>query len=194
MNKITNLTLCLVLGLCVHAQSRAAEDEYAGVRGKLETCFVCHGENGASTQPEFPILAGQHLNYLYVQLKDFKADRRSGLEMQQIVADLDREEMLAVAKFFSEQPWPDIAYRADPERAGKGEVATGAGMCVQCHLGGYEGTSGTPRVAGQHAAYLTKTMTDFKSKTRNNSPAKSSLMTTFSAEDIDGMAEFLAGM
>jgi len=65
---------------------------------------------------------------------------------------------------------------------------------VQCHRGGYEGYSGTPRVAGQHAAYLEKTMLDFKSKARDNAAAKSSLMNSYSAEDIRRMAEFMAGM
>ncbi len=50
-----------------------------------------------------------------------------------------------------------------------------------------------PRLAGQHAAYLERTMLDFKSKARANSAAKSSLMQSFSAQDIAGMADFLAG-
>ena len=184
----------LVLGSIVVAQARAAEDEYAAVRETLETCTVCHGENGASSQPEFPILAGQHLYYLYVQMKDFKAERRVSPVMIEFVSILTKEEMLSIAKFFSEQEWPDIGYRADPARARKGETAANFGQCVQCHLGGYEGSSGTPRLAGQHLAYLEKTMLDFKSKARDNAAAKSSLMKTYSAEDIKRMAEFLAGM
>jgi len=184
----------LVLGSIVVAQARAAEDEYAAVRETLETCTVCHGENGASSQPEFPILAGQHLYFLYVQMKDFKAERRVSPVMIEFVSILTKEEMLSIAKFFSEQEWPDTGYRADPARARKGETAANFGQCVQCHLGGYEGSSGTPRLAGQHLAYLEKTMLDFKSKARANSAAKSSLMETYSAEDIERMAEFLAGM
>ena len=184
----------LVLGSIVVAQARAAEDEYAAVRETLETCTVCHGENGASSQPEFPILAGQHLYYLYVQMKDFKAERRVSPVMIEFVSILTKEEMLSIAKFFSEQEWPNIGYRGDPEKSGLGEVATVAGQCVQCHRGSYEGDSRIPRLAGQHLAYLEKTMLDFKSKARANSAAKSSLMETYSAEDIERMAEFLAGM
>ncbi len=184
----------LALGLLVVGQAAAAEDEYAAVRERLEICTVCHGMNGASSQPEYPILAGQHLYYLYVQMKDFKSERRASPVMQPIVEEFSKEEMLSIAKFFSEQPWPDTGYKADPARARMGEVATIAGQCVQCHRGGYEGNSGTPYLAGQHAAYLQKTMLDFKSKARANSAAKSSLMETYSAEQISGMAEFLAGM
>jgi len=132
--------------------------------------------------------------YIYVQLKDFKAERRASPVMIEFVSVLTRVEMRAIATFFSEQEWPNIGYRADPARARNGEVATIAGQCVQCHRGGYEGSSGTPHLAGQHAAYLEKTMRDFKSKARANSAAKSSLMKTYSAEQISSMAEFLAGM
>ncbi len=184
----------LALSLIAVGQAAAAEDEYATVRDKLEACFTCHGKNGASSQPEYPILAGQHLYYLYVQMKDFKSERRASPVMQPIVEEFSKEEMLSIAKFFSEQPWPDTGYKADPARARMGEVATIAGQCVQCHRGGYEGNSGTPRLAGQHATYLEKTMLDFKTKSRANSAAKSSLMQSYSAEQIDGMAEFMGGM
>ncbi len=110
------------------------------------------------------------------------------------MAALSRDEMKSLAKFFSEQTWPNIGYRSDPARARMGEVATMAGQCVQCHLGGYEGASGTPRVAGQYVAYLEKTMLDFKSKARANAAAKSSLMDSYSADEIRKMAEFMAGM
>ena len=212
---------CVALLLGVPGQADAAEDEYAGIREKLQACFGCHGENGRSENPEIPILAGQHMYYTYVQLKDFQAGRRISPVMSEIMTGLTAEDILAkgfqaaradapvmsevatiltkdemrmMATFFSEQEWPNLGYREDPEKAKRGEVATAAGQCVQCHLGGYEGDSRIPHVAGQHAAYLNRTMLDFKSKARNNSAAKSSLMGSYSAEDIAGMAEFLAGM
>ncbi len=211
----------LILGLLVVGQAAAEEDKYAAVRDKLKACFTCHGKNGVSDNPQMPILAGQHLYYTYVQLKDFQAGRRispmmteimtgrtveelfangsqSGRSntpvMTEVAALLTKEEMWAIAKFFSEQRWPNIGYRPDPEQARKGEVATVAGQCVHCHLGGFRGNSGTPRLAGQYAEYLKKTILDFKSKARNNAAAKSSLMSTYSAEQISSMAEFLAGM
>ena len=71
----------LGLGLAVPGFLAAQEDEYAAIRDKLEGCFACHGDNGASEDPQFPIIAGQHLYYLYVQLRDFEAGRRIvGLE------------------------------------------------------------------------------------------------------------------
>ncbi len=190
--------LCIVaslfLGLLVVGPAAAEEDKYAAIRETLDTCFTCHGPNGVSDDPQIPVLAGQHMHYTYVQLKDFKAERRASPVMIEFVSVLTKEEMRAIATFFSEQEWPNIGYRANSARARKGEVDTIAGQCVQCHLGGYEGNSGTPRLAGQHVAYLEKTMLDFKSKARANAAAKSSLMKSYSAEQISSMAEFLAGM
>ena len=193
MNAARTWALCLGLGLFMSGHAAAQDDAYAAVREKLELCVACHGEGGASSQPEFPILAGQHLYYLYVQLKDFKSGYRKNDEMGLIAAELDKEEMLTIAEYFSEQTWPRIGFRADPAIAGKGETAAAAGQCVQCHRGGYEGDSRIPRLAGQHRAYLNKTMLDFKHKVRNNSPAKSTLMTSFGDADIAAMADFLAG-
>lgn len=180
--------------LIVLAALPAAADEYAAISEKLELCAGCHGEKGASGNPEFPILAGQHLYYLYVQLKDFKSGFRKNDIMSPLARDLEKAEMLSMAKYFSEQKWPNIGFRADPAKAAKGATAAAAGQCVQCHRGGYEGDSRIPRLAGQYPEYLKKTMTDFKNKERTNSPAKSSLMVSFGDADIEAMSDFLGEM
>lgn len=167
-------------------------EEYASVRDQLTTCFECHGVSGASPDPGFPILSGQHYYYLYVQLKDFSTGLRTSDVMQTMTADLDKDQMKLLAKYFSEQKWPNTGFRGDPEIAARGQTATNAGQCVQCHRGGYEGDSRVPRLAGQYREYLLQTMSDFKNKVRMNSPAKSSLMASFEDSDLDAMAEYLA--
>ncbi len=126
----TCIAAFLALNLIAVGSAAATGDEYATIRERLEVCAVCHGINGASSQPEFPILAGQHLYYLYVQMKDFKSERRASPVMQPIIEDFSKEEMLLIAKFYSEQPWPNIGYRANSSRAQVGAVATVAGQCV----------------------------------------------------------------
>jgi len=184
----------VALALAIVGTPVLAQDEYAAIRPKLETCFECHGANGASDRPEFPILAGQELYYIYVQLKDFAAGRRQDPVMTDIAKDLSKDEMQTIAKFFSEQAWPRTGYRSEPALASKGQMATIAGECVQCHLGTFEGNSRIPRLAGQHKAYLRKTMLDLKSKARNNAAAIASLIASYSDDDIAAMADYLAGM
>ena len=81
----------------------------------------------------------------------------------------------------------------DDGKASKGQSALAAGQCSQCHST-YQGDSRVPRLAGQRMAYLLQTMQDFKHKVRKNSPAKGSLMDSFSEEDLEAMAHHLAGL
>ena len=183
----------LLLFLSISWNAELFADEYADIRPQLTLCFTCHGQNGVSTQPKYPIIAGQHFYYLYVQLKDFKTAYRSSEIMGPIAKLLEKKQMIAMSKFFSEQKWPNIGYSPIKERALWGETSAAAGQCVQCHLGGYEGDSRIPRLAGQYPEYLKNTMLDFKNKIRNNSPAKGSLLVSYSNDEIAAMAEYLAG-
>ena len=185
--------LMILLILSWNHQANADEAEYASVLDQIKQCAVCHGENGATLQPVIPILSGQHFYYLYVQLKDFKSGLRENEIMGPIASQLEKPQMKLLAKYFSEQDWPNLGYRADSTAEMLGETATGAGQCVQCHLGGYEGDSRIPRLAGQHPEYLLSTMTDFKNRKRLNSAAKSSLFVSYDDGDIKAMSEYLAG-
>ena len=193
MNSKRSSILVIALSLLLSGAVLAQEDRYAAVRDKIEQCAGCHGINGASDNPEFPILAGQHFYYTYVQLKDFKAGRRGNEIMEEVAKQLEKSEMQLIAQFFSEQEWPNIGYRTEDASAAAGRTAAAAGQCVACHLGDYSGNSRVPRISGQHPRYLKKTMLDFKRKLRLNSPAIATLLASFSDEDITAMAEFLAG-
>jgi cytochrome c553 len=169
-------------------------EAYAAVQEQLSVCFDCHDASGYTPDPAYPNLSGQEMYYLYVQLKDFKAGRRASEIMGPVVSELERDQMKMIAQYFSEQPWPNIGFRGEDTKITTGERATAAGQCVQCHLGSYMGNSRVPRLAGQYPGYLLRTMADFKTKSRANSPAKSSLMESYSDADLAAMAEFLADM
>lgn len=190
-----NAKIPFVLGfLFAFVTATAQADEYAALRETIEACAGCHGDRGASKEDAFPILAGQELYYLYVQMKDFNSGLRKNEIMQPVLADLKKQDLFALAKYFSEQKWPNIGFKGDPERVLNGERAANAGQCVACHLGSYTGNSRVPRLAGQYPNYLAKTMLDMKSKARNNAAAISSLMSTFSESDISDMAEYMGNM
>ena len=165
-----------------------------GIEQKAQVCFACHGPKGASTNEKYPVIAGQQQYYLYLQLKDFKAGRRENAEMKPIVDALATEDLMPLAEYLSQQRWPSLSVQVDPAKVQAGEASANAGECSQCHLGGYNGASSVPRLAGQHLAYLQKTMLEFKSKARNNQPAMSALMAVFSDEDIAGLAHYLASL
>jgi len=163
-----------------------------GLAEKAEICAVCHGVAGLPTRPDVPIIWGQEFYYLYVQLKDYKAGRRHNAEMSGIAATLSKQEMRDLAQHFASQAWPATRFTAESADITRGESATAAGLCTQCHLGGYEGNSRIPRLNAQQAAYLERTMLEFKNKIRLNSAAKSSLMAAYGEEEIAAMARYLA--
>lgn len=177
------------------SSSRISSPEISadGISGKAERCATCHGATGLPTRVDIPIIWGQEFYYLYVQLKDYKAGRRQNAEMSEVVASLSKQDMRELAEYFASQSWPSTGFAADSTDIARGESATAAGVCVQCHLGGYEGSSRVPRLAGQQAGYLERTMLEFKHKTRMNSPAKASLMKAFEEDDIATMSRYLAG-
>ncbi len=169
-------------------------DEYTAIEGLIKTCEVCHGALGASDQQQYPILAGQEFYYLYVQLRDFKSGLREGPIMGPLASTLEKDAMQLVAKYFSQQTWPKTEYVANEPLAQSGKKVIAAGQCVACHLGAFYGNSRVPRLAGQHPDYLAKTMLDFKSKMRKNSPAKGSLLASFSDEEITDVACYLSSL
>jgi cytochrome c553 len=88
----------------------------SGVETKAQTCFACHGQNGNSTNPMYPTLAGQNSRYIYLQLRDFKEGRRKDPQMTPMAEALARDDMLALADFFSKQKQAPSGFKADADK------------------------------------------------------------------------------
>lgn len=185
--------LCLLAAVTGLSRAEEEEDKYASIRAQLQICETCHGPRGQSEQAQYPILAGQHFYYLYVQLKDYQSGLRENPIMQPIAAPLEQKQMQLLARYFSEQEWPDVDTKTPEQDKQTGRRVIGSGQCVACHLDGFEGNSRVPRLSGQHTGYLARTMKDFKHRLRRNSPAKDALFQTFSAEEIEATAKYLRG-
>ena len=164
------------------------------IEEKAKLCSACHGENGIPTNPDAPIIWGQHAGYLYIEMKDFKSKSRKSEIMNGIAESLEKSDMLALAQYFEAKPWPKTGYSSNAADAAKGDQIGTAGMCTSCHLGTFLGDSSIPHIAGQTQVYLEKTLLAFKSRERNNNVDKSNLMQTFTDEDLKTMSRFLAGL
>jgi cytochrome c553 len=186
------LPLAAALALSVTAAS--AQDAEAG-RGKVAVCAACHGADGNSGNPDFPILAGQTFRYTYLQLKDYKEGRRSDPQMTPFAATLSREDMLDMAAFYAAQKPSPIAAKTDAAKVERGRAKAAEALCTMCHLGGFKGQNEIPRVAGQYYQYIVKQMRDFKTGQRtNDAGTMSAVSKTLSPEDIDALAQYLANL
>ena len=67
----------------------AAADARAG-RAKAAACAICHGQNGLSTLPNAPHLAGQPAIYLEEQLKAYRSGQRRNEVMAVIAQTAER--------------------------------------------------------------------------------------------------------
>jgi cytochrome c553 len=68
-------------------------------KDKAAMCLGCHG-NAGEGNGQFPRLAGQHPDYLVVQLQKFKSGERKNGMMQAIAGNLTDEDMKALAAYF----------------------------------------------------------------------------------------------
>ena len=172
----------------------ALADIAAGEK-KAETCMFCHGPNGNSSTPAFPILAGQTFRYLYLQLKDFKEGRRTDPLMTTQTANLSRQDMLDLAEYFAAQKQKPNGFKADNEKAARGKKKADEVLCFMCHLGGFSGQNEIPRVAGQHFDQVVKQLKDFKARKRtNDAGTMTSVAGTLSDQDIDDLAHYIANL
>jgi cytochrome c553 len=188
-------TVSALLAVAVAVYSSAAIAQ--SIEEKAQVCAACHGENGVPPEQSFPVpvIWGQNLGYLIFQLRDFKSGARKSENMSPIVQTLDASDVMPLAQYFAKKKWPDLQQKQPPaDVAALAQRANTAVVCTSCHQEGFKGDGTQPRLSGQVAAYLQKTMTDFSTGARANNPGMSALMKGITAQDIAALAVWLAAM
>ncbi|MFZ0840309.1 MAG: c-type cytochrome [Xanthobacteraceae bacterium] len=181
------LTIALVLVVPL-ARAETIED-------KAAVCASCHGEDGIPPDKTFPVIWGQHQGYIYLQLRDFKRGSRKSDAMAPFVEQMERDDMMALAEYFSKKPWPDLRQPPAPANVVTQAQRTNTSVgCTGCHQAQYQGEGTQPRLAGQFKEYLIKSMLDFRTRERANNPGMSDLMLATAPDDLAAMAEYLAGL
>lgn len=179
---------CAIAGAISPTETRADS-----VSDAIEMCSGCHGEQGTPTEKNIPNIWGQNRAYILNQLHDFKTGRRKNDIMSGMVEQLSKTDMEALATHFSQQPWPDLkqpAPSADETKAARAVLSQSD--CEGCHERYFQGAMVRPRLAGQQAEYLIKTMQDFRSNERKNYIGMSVIMRDLSDDQIKSVANYLA--
>ncbi len=201
MNK---LLVSLVLTLGFAASAHAVQGDAEAGQGKVAVCGACHGADGNSPAPNFPKLAGQGERYLLKQLTDIKEGNRNVVEMTGMLTDLDEQDLADIAAYFSSQTQamgvadPALAERGEAIYRG-GDLATGLPACTGCHSPTGKGNppAGFPHLAGQHATYTAKQLTDFREGNRTNDGDAAIMRTVasrLSNKDIAAVASYIEGL
>jgi cytochrome c553 len=165
-------------------------------------CSKCHGFNGISISPLFPILAAQQPMYIEAQLRLFRLRGRSDPHAQAfmwgIAQRLDDEQIEALAKYFSSQPPPPGKAAPDPALVAKGKAIYENGVpereilgCIGCHGPNAAGINQFPRLAGQHRDYLAIQVEQFH-RLRRESEIMHRFTENITEEEIAAVTEYLA--
>jgi cytochrome c553 len=188
-NSFVWLAACILLATLQPAARAQSVEE------KAQLCAACHGENGIPQQKGTPVIWGQYQGYLYLELRDYKSGARKNDIMSPLAQSLERDDMMALALYFSQKRWPDLQQPAAPrEVAARAVQANTSVGCTGCHQGAYQGEGTQPRLAGQSAEYMHQTMMDFRNRVRGNNPGMTDLMLATSEQDIAALAQYMAGL
>jgi len=165
------------------------------IEDKTQVCAGCHGQDGKPIDKTIPVIWGQQQGYLYIQLRDFKRNGRKNEIMQPIVSSMERQDMMDIAEYFSNKPWPDLGQpRASKDVSDRALSANHSVGCTGCHLDHFQGDGTVPRLAGQSREYMAKTIADFRSRARGNNPGMTDLMLATSPDDLAALSEYLSGL
>ena len=185
--------VCIALALAAFHPAWGQGDD--AIRKLADPCFACHGPEGNSKNPDYPILAGQSWRYIYIQLKDFKEGRRTDPVMSAMAAGLSRDDMIALGNYFAAQKVQPIDFKADGAKVEAGRKISDAVLCPMCHLGGFVGQNEIPKVAGQYPQYIRKQLLDFRAKRRTNDAGNmTSVAGTLSDDDIENLTQYIANL
>jgi cytochrome c553 len=199
--KKTVLLLPLAL-LLAASLSHAAGDAAAG-KTKSAPCAACHGADGNSVNPEWPKLAGQHADYIYKQLVEFKSGDRQNALMAGQVAALSDQDMADLAAYYATLE-PTIG-EADPALVAKGEeiyragnAASGVSACIACHSPTGKGNpmAKFPMLGGQHATYSAIQLKAFRSGQRANDAGQMmrNIAGKMTDAEIEAVVQYMQGL
>ncbi len=198
-----NAFFILIFSFFISNIAIAATIEHKTPQSVTNVCAACHAIDGNSAITANPKLAGQHPEYLYKQLTNFKSGERANAVMSGMAGMLSDADMHAVAEYFSKQTL-NLGQAKTNGAGSLGEKIYRAGIqansvpaCAACH-----GPSGDglpvkyPRLGGQHSEYVLNQLRQFRLGTRANDEAK--VMRTIAAkltdQEMEAVADYIQGL
>jgi len=206
---------CLAVTLafaCCHAQwasaASVAQREFQAAlkrvpdpaRGRelFPTCAGCHGLDGSgAADGSVPAIAGQYYPVILKQLVDFRENQRWNQRMEKVLYQrhlIDLADFADIAGYVSSLPRHANLDFGDGMALRVGTAAYFRD-CADCHGAVGQGSAErvTPRLGGQHYAYLVRQIHLAGDLRRPNMIAQhAQTVRRLSAEEINGVADYLS--
>jgi len=171
-----------------------AADAEAG-RVKAQVCAACHGNEGTSSDPAVPSLAGQPAQAIAMQLYQFREGNRKNPQMSPMAAKLSNADMNNLADYYASLKATPPKHQSSPASKASGPDLAKKFNCSQCHGPALLGQQHIPRLAGQQPEYLRVQLKGFKAGTRSDMDGNmTAAAQALSDKDIDVLVDYLAGL
>lgn len=168
---LAGITLCA-------AQSGFAADEKkdevkpevmtgASAQMLTNTCFGCHGPDGASGGPAMPTIAGLSNDYFIEVMNGYASGDVPSTIMGRIAKGYNEEEIELMAGVFSELPFVNAPDQKFDEKLAKKGAKLHDKYCEKCHAeGGSSAEDDSGILAGQWMPYNRFTFQDYNDGSR----------------------------
>ncbi len=208
MKRLINLFAVASLAATLSTAAVASEpvktakpDLAAGEAKATQVCVACHAVDGSRGAPSFPILQGQHPEYLVKQLTEFKSGKRKNAVMLGFASGLSDADMRNVAAFFASKKAKE-GFAANKDTVALGEKIFRGGIaaksvpaCAGCHSPNGAGIPAQyPRLSGQHGDYTKAQLTAFRQGDRTNSAQMTTISANLSDKEIAALSDYIAGL
>lgn len=162
-------------------------------------CHDCHGDNGVSTKPEYPTIAGMSEFYLEGQMQAYQKDQRpctrlkdDKTDMCEVAKKLSAAQVTEVATYFAGLKFAAAKQTVDSALAAKGK-SLHAANCETCHTdGGSVPDDDAGILAGQWKPYLLTAMKEYHSGKRIEPKKMKPKTEPLSDDDVKALVEFYA--
>lgn len=198
------LTAASVAHAAEHAEAAPKGDPAKGQPIAAGVCGGCHGADGNSPISANPKLAGQHADYLFKQMRNFKSSERVNPIMNGMIAAFDENQMRDLSAWFASQTQKGEqakntgdAFALGQKLFRAGDASKGLPACAGCHGPAGAGIPAQyPRIGGQYADYIETQLKGFRASERANDPNK--MMRTIALRmtdaEIKAVSDYISGL
>lgn len=197
---------CIGIALALLFPASASRAEPHGdFQNLVEECAACHGDGGASTHEEIPIIGGMSAFYLEEQLRAYRKERpcqevefpggpREGetTDMCKEAKNLTEDQITRLSEYYAEKPFVPADQEYDAELAAKGAKIHDRN-CQKCHSeGGSLAFDDAGILAGQWKHYLRESFAEYRKDERWQPEKMKPKMEELTDADTRALIEYYA--